>query len=297
MSTGNRIVNRTTRKHRTLWISDVHLGSPGSRARELTEFLRQNDCETLYLVGDIFDGWKMKQNFYWTADHSRVIKAVIAKARKGTKVHYLAGNHDSFMRQFVRRQLRLGHIRIGNEAVHTTADGRRLLVMHGDAFDLVMTDYPALAMVGDVGYELLMRSNKVVNRVRGYFGLPFWSLSAFTKDRVKSAVQYLSGFDEKVLHRCRIDGYQGVICGHTHHAEARYLREGVTSYNCGDWVESCTALAEDQEGYIEILDGLKSIRPKAAPAHPATVTQPRRLWRLPVPKLRPVAAKASRRAA
>jgi UDP-2,3-diacylglucosamine pyrophosphatase LpxH len=282
--------NRTVMKHRTLWVSDVHLGSPGCKARELTEFLRQHECETLYLVGDIFDGWKLKSNFFWTPDHSRVIKAVIAKARKGTKVYYLAGNHDGFMRQFVRRQLRLGHIRLANEAIHTTADGRRLLVMHGDAFDVVMTDYPTLALLGDVGYEMLMKSNTLVNRVRGYLGLPYWSLSASVKDKVKHTVQYLSGFDEKVLHRCRLGDFQGVICGHTHHAEARYLSHGVTSYNCGDWVESCTALAEDFEGYIEILDGLREVTPRREPSKVRVL--PRARGPKPPARLRP-AAKAA----
>jgi UDP-2,3-diacylglucosamine pyrophosphatase LpxH len=286
---------RTITKHRTLWVSDVHLGSPGCQAHELTEFLRTHECETLYLVGDIFDGWKMKSNFYWTADHSRVIKAVIAKARKGTKVYYLAGNHDGFMRQFVRRQLRLGQIRLANEVIHTTADGRRLLVMHGDAFDMVMTDFPALAMAGDIGYELLMKSNVAVNKVRAYLGLPFWSLSAFTKDRVKTAVQYLSGFDEKVLHRCRKDGFQGTICGHTHHAEARYLNHGVTSYNCGDWVESCTALAEDQDGFIEILHARDSAQPRES-SKVRALPRSRRLWPKAKPAVVPV-AEPERRAA
>src|SRR5689334_18303216 len=217
-------------RHRTLWLSDLHLGSPGCKARRLVKFLRQNDCEQLYLVGDIFDGWKLKTKFYWTPDHTRVIKAILAKARRGTKVYYLTGNHDAFMRQFVKNKLRLGRIRIMHERIHTTADGRKLLVQHGDQFDAVINNLPGLAMAGGIA--------------RGF------SVSAFTKTAVKTAVQYLSGFDDQVYYRCRREGLNGVVCGHTHHAEVRQVRNGVTSYNCGDWVESCTALSEDQHGHI-----------------------------------------------
>jgi UDP-2,3-diacylglucosamine pyrophosphatase LpxH len=232
----------------------------------LTEFLKRNDCERLYLVGDIFDGWKMKSRFYWTPDHSRVIKTIISKARRGTKVFYLTGNHDDFMRQFVRSQLRLGRVRLANEIVHATADGRRLLVMHGDSFDEVVSSFRWLAYAGDAGYETLMWLTERTSRFNPLLGLPpDWSLSAFTKTQVKAAVQYLSGFDEKVIYRCQRDNLHGVICGHTHHAEARQLRHGLMSYNCGDWVESCTALAEDFSGHIRILDGMKTMQAVAAP--------------------------------
>lgn len=242
----------------------------------LTEFLRRNECEQLYLVGDIFDGWKLKSHFYWAPDHSRVIRAVISKARRGTKVYYLAGNHDDFMRQFVRRQINLGKIRIANEVVHTTADGRRLLVMHGDAFDFVMSDFRWLAYVGDFGYEALMRSNEWINGLRARMGKPEWTYSAYTKTRVKNTVQFLSGFDEKVWDRCRQAGYAGLVSGHTHHAEIRHLRGDIISYNSGDWVESCTALAEDFEGRISVLQANKSKRvPQKAQA--SVVAGPRPL--------------------
>jgi len=239
--------------HRTLWISDVHLGSPGCKARQLTEFLARNDCETLYLVGDIFDGWKLKNRFFWTPHHSRVIKAVLNKARHGTKVYYLTGNHDEFMRQFVANQLRLGKVRLANEVVHTTADGRRLLVVHGDRFDFVMTQMAWLSHLGDFGYEALLWGSAKLNGFRRSIGLPDSKLSSQIKVGVKSLVQYLSGFDEQVIARCRKDNLKGVVCGHTHHAETRHIRMGVVSYNCGDWVESCTALGEDFSGHISIL--------------------------------------------
>jgi UDP-2,3-diacylglucosamine pyrophosphatase LpxH len=247
-------------RHRTLWISDVHLGSPGCQARRLTRFLAENDCETLYLVGDIFDGWKLMKRFFWTPDHTRVIKAVLAKARHGTRVYYITGNHDEFMRQFVHKQLRLGKVRLANEVVHTTADGRRLLVIHGDRYDLVMTQMPWLAHAGDIGYEALLWGGARLNGVLRRFALPEIPVSSQIKHLAKSVVQYLSGFDQQVLARCRTHGLKGVVCGHTHHAETRYVSSGIISYNCGDWVESCTALAEDEHGRITIL------RPSAAPA-------------------------------
>ncbi|MBI3170971.1 MAG: metallophosphoesterase, partial [Hydrocarboniphaga effusa] len=206
-------------RHRTLWLSDFHLGSRGCQADKLVEFLRWNDCDQLYLIGDIFDGWKLKSRFYWTADHSRVIKAILAKARRGTQVHYLTGNHDDFMRQFVRTRLRLGKIRIAHEAIHTTADGRRLLVTHGDRFDAVIRDRLWLALAGDVAYEVLMRASRSLSKLRVSMGYTPWSLSAFAKHKVKGLVQYLSGFDDAVYYECQKRKLNGVMCGHTHHAE------------------------------------------------------------------------------
>jgi UDP-2,3-diacylglucosamine pyrophosphatase LpxH len=244
----------TVQKHRTLWVSDLHLGSPGCKAKQIVRFLRQNDCDQLYLVGDIFDGWKLKTRFYWTPDHTRVIKAILAKARRGTKVYYLTGNHDAFMRQFVKSKLRLGQIRVMHELVHTTADGRKFLVQHGDQYDAVVRNLPGLAFAGDFAYETLLKASDWLARTQEKLGVQStWSLSAFAKYRVKSLVQYLSGFDDAVYYQCRRRNLNGIICGHTHHAEARHVRNGVVSYNCGDWVESCTALAEDRHGHIRIL--------------------------------------------
>src|SRR5689334_8840897 len=158
-------------RHRTLWLSDMHLGSPGCKARQLVKFLRQNDCERLYLVGDIFDGWKMKKSFFWTPDHTRVIKAILAKARRGTQVYYLTGNHDAFMRQFVRHKLRLGRVRIMHELVHATADGRKLLVTHGDRFDAVMQHMEGLALAGDFAYEALLKFSDRLAPLQQRFGV------------------------------------------------------------------------------------------------------------------------------
>jgi UDP-2,3-diacylglucosamine pyrophosphatase LpxH len=237
---------------RALWISDVHLGFSGSQAARLVRFLANHECQKLYLVGDIIDGWKMKTHHFWSPDHTRVIQKVLAKARRGTEVFYIAGNHDSFLRPFLRGEHDFGRVHLADQVVHTTADGRKLLVLHGDRFDDAMR-LRWLAQAGDVGYEALLWASGRINRLRRGMGRPELLLSAAAKSRVKSAVQYLSGFDERVLHLCRTQGYRGVVCGHTHYAEIRYLRDGITSYNCGDWVESCTALAEDESGDIQIL--------------------------------------------
>jgi UDP-2,3-diacylglucosamine pyrophosphatase LpxH len=258
-------------RHRTLWLSDLHLGSPGCKAKRLVRFLRQNDCDELYLVGDIFDGWKLKTKFFWTPDHTRVIKAILAKARRGTRVYYLTGNHDAFMRQFVRNKLRLGRVRLMHERVHTTADGRRLLVQHGDKYDAVVSNLPGLALAGDFAYEAVLKLSDRLTGLQERFNLaPGFSLSAFLKTGVKSFVQYLSGFDDQVYHECRRRRLHGVVCGHTHHAEVRHVRNGVTSYNCGDWVESCSALAEDAHGRIRVLQAVPD-RPKLVSLTPRVV--------------------------
>ena len=245
--------------YRTLWISDVHLGSPACQAGRLADFLQRHDCEQLYLVGDIFDGWKMRARFYWTPEQSRVIRAVIAKARN-VRVCYLTGNHDDFIRQFITSELPFGRIHFAHEMVHTTADGRRLLVLHGDVYDDLITRLPRLAHAGDRAYNLLIAANAVVNRVRAGLGRPGLHFAGHTKDLVKSAVQLVCGVDMRMQGRCERAGLQGVICGHTHHAEIRELGDGITYYNCGDWVDSCTALAEDHRG------GIRLIRAKAPAA-------------------------------
>lgn len=276
----------TVQKHRTLWVSDLHLGSPGCKARRLVKFLRQNDCEQLYLVGDIFDGWKLKSRFYWTPDHTRVIKAILAKARRGTKVYYLTGNHDDFMRQFVKSKLRLGRVRVMHELVHTAADGRKLLVQHGDQYDAVIRNLPGLAYAGDFAYEALLKFSDRMARLQDRFGIARgFSISAFLKTGAKGLVQYLSGFDDAVYYQCRRRGLNGIVCGHTHHAEARQVRNGIMSYNCGDWVESCSALAEDAHGHIRVVHALPD-RPKIVPMKTRAPA--------PVPrKLLPAAAAAS----
>ncbi|MDE2148559.1 MAG: UDP-2,3-diacylglucosamine diphosphatase [Gammaproteobacteria bacterium] len=241
---------------RTLWISDVHLGTPGCQAAHLVDFLKHHDCRTLYLVGDIIDGWKLRKQWYWPQEHTNVIRKVLTKAKRGTRVYYVTGNHDEFLRKFVRFGLSLGNIEVVNERIHTTADGRRLLVTHGDAFDVITRYHRWIAALGDAAYEATMTANYWFNRLRARAGLPYWSLSAFAKQRVKSAVNVISRFEETVAHECHRRSLDGVVCGHIHHAEIREIF-GVTYHNCGDWVEGCTALAEDHNGRIRILRWIK----------------------------------------
>ena len=239
-------------RYRTIWLSDVHLGTPGCKAEFLVDFLKHNECETLFLVGDIIDGWKLRGSWYWPQEHTNVIRKILTKAKRGTKVYYVTGNHDEFLRKFVDYRLEIGNIHLINEMVHTTADGRQLLVLHGDFFDVITRYHRWLALAGDFAYEATMQANFWFNRARRLMGMPYWSLSAFAKERVKTAVNVVSQFESSVAHECRRRRLDGVICGHIHHAEIRQI-EGVTYHNCGDWVESCTALTEDMNGKMSIV--------------------------------------------
>jgi len=238
--------------YRTVWVSDVHLGTAGCKAEHLVEFLKGHTCDTLYLVGDIIDGWKLKNHFYWPQEHTNVVRKVLTKAKRGTKVYYVTGNHDEFLRKFVGFRLELGNIKFVNELVHQTADGRRLLITHGDAFDVITRYHAWIAMAGDTLYEGTMRFNYWFNKGRSLLGMRYWSLSAFAKQHVKTAVNVVSTFEESVARECKRRGLDGVVCGHIHHAEIRDIN-GVRYHNCGDWVESCTALVEHLDGRIELL--------------------------------------------
>lgn len=240
-------------KVRSIWISDVHLGTPGCQAEALADFLGQHDCDKLYLVGDIVDGWQLKKNFYWPQEHTNVIRKILTRAKRGTQVYYLTGNHDEFLRKFVDYKLDIGNIRLVNELIHETADGRKLLVFHGDIFDVITRYHRWIAMAGDVVYNGMMLANRHFNQARRIVGLPYFSLSAYAKKKVKSAVNIVTEFEESVAHECESRGLDGAICGHIHHAEIRHI--GDTLYmNCGDWVESCTALVEDDSGEIRIIN-------------------------------------------
>ncbi len=237
-------------KFRTIWISDVHLGTRGCAAELLIDFLDSTDSETMYLVGDIIDGWRMKKKFYWPAAHNDIVWRIMKRAKRGTRVVYIPGNHDEMFRQFTG--MSFGGVEIRRKAVHTTADGRKLLVLHGDEFDAIMLSHRWLAFVGDQAYATLMRCNHAVNKVRGWMGLPYWSLSKTAKQKVKNAVEFISRYELAVAHEAAARGVDGVVCGHIHHAEFREL-SGVEYYNDGDWVEGCTALVEHFDGRMEIL--------------------------------------------
>jgi UDP-2,3-diacylglucosamine pyrophosphatase LpxH len=247
----DEVTPRGKLKFRTVWISDTHLGTSGCNAELLHDFLHSIKPETLYLVGDIIDGWRLKRGWYWPPRHNDIIRRVLKLANKGTRVVYIPGNHDEALRDYAG--LAFGGVEVMSEAIHVTADGKRLLVLHGDEFDGVVLYARWLAFLGDAGYSVLLRLNVTFNAVRRRFGLPYWSLSAYIKHRVKNAVAFISRFEEVVAHAARERGVDGVVCGHIHSAEIRDF-DGITYMNDGDWVESCTALVEHADGQIEILD-------------------------------------------
>lgn len=260
---------RASLAYRTIWISDTHLGTAGCKAEMLLDFLKSTECETLYLVGDIVDGWQLRKGWYWPPRHNDVVRCVLKKAKFGTRVVYVPGNHDELFRDYVG--LNLGGIELLPELVHETADGRRLLVLHGDQFDGVVLYARWLAFLGDYAYTLLLKLNGVINGLRKRLGLPYWSLSAHIKKRVKNAVQFVFSFEQAVAHAAGERGVDGVVCGHIHTAEIREIGE-VTYYNDGDWVESCTALVEHADGRMEIIDWAEHKRA----AHGTTTARPAR---------------------
>ena len=236
--------------YRTLWISDLHLGTPGCQAKALLDFLRHTECETLFLVGDIIDGWQLRRQWYWPQAHNDVVQKLLRKARKGTRVIFIPGNHDEFARKYLHNNF--GGIEVAEDWTHETADGRRLWIIHGDLFDGVIQCAKWLAYVGDSLYELTLRLNRHVNSARARMGLPYWSLSGFLKLKVKRAVSYVSEFETAVAREARKRGVHGVVCGHIHHAEMREI-DGILYCNDGDWVESHTALVEHMDGRLELV--------------------------------------------
>ncbi|MDX3900273.1 MAG: UDP-2,3-diacylglucosamine diphosphatase [Sphingobium sp.] len=249
------------RRYRTIWISDVHLGTRGCNAKMLIDFLDSVDSETLYLVGDIIDGWRLKRRFYWPAAHNDIVWRIMKRAKRGARVVYIPGNHDEMFRQFTG--LNFGGVEIRRKAIHETADGRKLLVLHGDEFDTIMLAHRWLAFVGDAAYTMLMGLNHGVNKVRQWFDLPYWSLSKMAKHKVKNAVEFISKFEEVVAHEAGARGVDGVVCGHIHNAEIREIA-GVAYYNDGDWVEGCTALVEHFDGRMEVLHWADEIAKREA---------------------------------
>lgn len=245
------------RHYRSVWISDLHLGTPGCQAKALLDFLKHVECETLFLVGDIVDGWQLRRSWYWPQAHNDVVQKLLRKARKGTRVIFIPGNHDEFARKYVGHNF--GGIDVAEEWVHETADGRKLWVMHGDYFDGVIQCAKWLAHVGDSLYEFTLKLNRYLNSLRARMGLPYWSLSKYLKLKVKRAVNFIGDFENAVAREARRRGMQGVVCGHIHHAELREI-DGITYANDGDWVESLTALAEQADGRLEIVDWAEQMR-------------------------------------
>jgi len=235
---------------RSIFISDVHLSSKGSRAEELLLFLKSCECVNLYLVGDIFDFWHLRKRVFWRKEYTKLMETILKRARKGTRVTYIPGNHDDIIRMFC--DLNLGKLNIQRRALHEGADGKTYLVCHGDEYDVVSRYAKWVAVLGDKGYVWLIRLNRMVNRLRRLMGREYWSLSAYVKYRVKKAVSYFSDFEATLVQEARRMNLDGVICGHIHHAELKQLDDMVYG-NCGDWVESCTALVEHFDGRLELI--------------------------------------------
>ena len=242
--------NHQKKHYRAIFISDLHLGTPGCQAEALLEFLKTHSCDTLYLVGDIIDGWQLRRKWYWPQAHNDVVQKLLRKARKGCRVVYVPGNHDEFARDFLDHSF--GGVEVVEQAVHVTADGKKLWVIHGDYFDGVIQFAKWLAYVGDTLYEWALKANRHLNYMRGRMGMPYWSLSAYLKLKVKKAVNFISDFEVAVAHEAKKLGYDGVVCGHIHHAEIREI-DGVLYCNDGDWVESLSTLVEHHDGRLEIL--------------------------------------------
>ncbi|MEQ0950529.1 UDP-2,3-diacylglucosamine diphosphatase [Pseudomonas aeruginosa] len=249
MSTAQRFTSNRKQRVRTLWISDVHLGTRDCQAEHLAGFLKRYHADRIYLVGDIIDGWKLRGGIYWPQAHTNVIRRLLTLSKRGTEVIYVTGNHDEFLRRY--SSLVLGNIRLVDEAVHSTADGRKLLVIHGDQFDVITRYHRWLAFLGDSAYEFTLLLNRWLNHWRRRWGYGYWSLSAYLKHKVKTAVNFIGDFEEAIAHECQKRGLDGMVCGHIHHAEIRRI-DGIDYLNCGDWVESCTALIEHWDGSIQL---------------------------------------------
>ena len=262
------------RRYRTIFVSDTHLGTRGCKAERLADFLAHNDCQTLYLIGDIVDGWALRRNWYWPEAHNRVITEILRKVESGTRVIYVPGNHDEALREYTG--LSLAGVELKTEAIHKTADGRQLLIIHGDQFDGVIAYAKWLAYLGDRAYGLALSLNTVFNAARKILGMPYWSLSAYLKLKVKNAASFIGNFETALVREAKSRGLDGVVCGHIHHAEVKDVA-GILYCNDGDWVESCTALTEDAIGRLRIV----------------TWADPIELLGLPVSVQRPLVPKAA----
>lgn len=237
-------------KYRTIWISDIHLGTAGCKAASLLDFLKRTEADTIYLVGDIIDGWRLKKKFFWPQTHNDVIQKILRKARKGTRVVYVPGNHDEAARQFV--DMKFGDIEILDEAIHETVDGKRLWIVHGDKFDGIMQHARWVAHLGDIAYTTLLIINNYLNSLRRLLKMPYWSLSQYLKHKVKGAVSFISTYEKVMVTQTKRKGCDGVVCGHIHKPEIRDI-DGILYANDGDWVESLSALVEHYDGRLEII--------------------------------------------
>lgn len=239
--------------YNSIFISDVHLGTKGCQADALCSFLKENTCNNLFLVGDIVDGWRLKKKWYFPQSHANVIRRILTAAKRDTKVYYILGNHDEAFRKFLQFDIEIGNIKVIDRVDYTAVNGKNYLVIHGDFFDALMVDKKWLMHIGDTLYNLMIWFNMHFNTVRGWFGMPYWSLSKWLKDNTKQAVNFINNYENHVAEYCKSHGYDGIICGHIHHAEIKNIND-VEYLNDGDFCESCTALIETDTGDFFILE-------------------------------------------
>ncbi len=251
------------RRFRTLFLSDLHLGARGCQADKILDFLRYHEADTIYLVGDIVDGWALKSSWYWPQSHNDVVQKLMRQGRKGTRIVYVPGNHDEFLRGYYGTHF--GGIEVVENAIHVGADAKSYFVTHGDQFDLVVTQARWLALLGDKAYDLAISANRIFNGVRRVFGFGYWSLSQWAKLKVKNAVAYIGDYERALVEDAKRHNAQGIVCGHIHHA-AIHEDFGITYVNCGDWVENCTAIAEHHDGRLEIIRWTESSPVTGLPA-------------------------------
>ncbi|MGE0626735.1 MAG: UDP-2,3-diacylglucosamine diphosphatase [Hyphomicrobiaceae bacterium] len=244
------MIGTTQPEYRAIFISDLHLGTRSCRADAILDFLRDYDADTIYLVGDVVDFWRLRHAPFWPQQHNDVIQKLLRKVRKGSRLVFIPGNHDEALGGYCGAQF--GGIEVMSETVHETADGRRLLILHGDAFDGMVNCGRWLSVLGDRSYKLALWSNRLVNRARHLAGFGEWSLAAFLKQHVKQAVKFIERFEHAVSAEAQRRGFDGVVCGHVHHAADKTVN-GIAYLNCGDWVESCTALVEDRQGRVHLV--------------------------------------------
>jgi len=244
-------LNSITFDFRTIWISDIHLGTKDCKAKELLDFIKHCRTQKIYLVGDIIDGWALKKRWFWPQEHNDVIQKLLRQARRGTEVIFIPGNHDEFARQFCG--LNFGGIQVKHEDVHVTVDGKKLWVTHGDLYDNIMQYARWLAFIGDRAYTFALWLNRIFNKIRIKLNYPYWSLSQYLKHKVKAAVSCITAFEDLLVREAKNKQCHGVVCGHIHKAELRLI-DHITYANDGDWVESMTALIENHDGSLQIID-------------------------------------------
>jgi len=258
---------------RTIFISDLHLGARGCQAEMLLDFLSHHEADRIYLVGDIIDGWRLQRGWHWPDAHNDVVQEMLARARRGVEISYIPGNHDEALRSYLGTHF--GGIEVVRSATHVTADGRRLLITHGDQFDSIIVHARWLAHLGDRAYGAALWLNTRLNKMRKLWGGQYWSLSNWAKQQVKQAVNYISEYEQVLTAEARRGGFDGIVCGHIHKAELSRI-DGLDYVNCGDWVESCTAVIEHPDGRLELIDWADEMRRRAARREGLRLLGPRR---------------------